>query len=102
MKNIPAIVTNKFNNWVATAPTTNLRILVTLLLVVGTAIRYWISGLFGAEGVELWEPTWEWLIFLATMSGIDALQHYGKRKTAWHPAGLNNINGDKPDGDERG
>lgn len=59
------------------APTTNLRILLTLAIVLGTAIKYWLS-------VE-WIPVWEWLIFLAGMAGIDVWQHAQKRRTTWSP-----------------
>jgi len=63
------------------APTTNLRIIVTLLLVIGTAIRYWAAG----GGPTAWSPDWDWLMFLAAMSGLDVVQHWAKRKTAWSP-----------------
>lgn len=58
-------------------PTTQLRIVVTLALVIGTAIKIWTS--------QDWTPEWNWLLFLAGMSGLDVLQHYGKRKTSWKP-----------------
>lgn len=55
------------------APTTQIRILMTLILAAGTAIKYWT--------VTEWEPSLEWLGFLATMAGIDTIQHIGKRAT---------------------
>lgn len=58
-------------------PTTQLRIVVTLILVIGTAIKIWVSS--------SWSPEWDWLLFLAGMAGLDVLQHYGKRKTTWKP-----------------
>ena len=58
-------------------PTTQLRIIVTLALVIGTAIKIWTS--------QDWSPEWDWLLFLGGMSGLDVLQHYGKRKTSWKP-----------------
>ena len=72
---------NKFYTLIYTAPTTNLRLLSTLLLSIGTGIRYW-----AASGVvDSWQPSWEWLAFLAAMAGIDVVQHNNKRKTSWRP-----------------
>ena len=62
-------------------PTTQARILVTLLLGLGTAIRYWASAPGG------WAPSWEWLGFLSVWAGIDAAQFYGKRVTHQGPVG---------------
>lgn len=59
--------------WLETFPTTGARVLITLLIVVGTAISYWRTGT---------PPDGEWLAFLAVMSGVDALQAIGKRATA--------------------
>lgn len=59
------------------APTTNLRILLTLGITLGTAIKYWTSS--------TWIPDWQWLIFLAGMAGLDVWQHHNKRKTSWSP-----------------
>lgn len=59
--------------WLATLPSTNARIAVTLLCVVGTSVRYWSSG--------SWSPSVEWLAFLASMSGLDTVQFFAKRKT---------------------
>jgi hypothetical protein len=57
----------------AKLPTTNARIAVTLVLAMGTGVKYWVSN--------DWRPDWDWLAFLAMMSGLDAAQFYGKRKT---------------------
>ena len=66
--------------WLATMPSTNTRIAVTLLCVVGTAVRYWASA--------SWEPSDGWLTFLVAMSGVDVLQFHSKRTTqALPPAG---------------
>ena len=65
---------------VSEAPTTNLRIILTLMMALGTAIRYW-----AAIGPDSWSPSPEWLIFLAGMSGLDVWQHYNKRKTTFSP-----------------
>ena len=62
---------------VETAPTTNMRILLTLALALGTAIKYWATA--------GWIPAAEWLIFLTGMAGLDVLQHHNKRKTTFSP-----------------
>lgn len=72
-----AALPDRLNGWLATVPSTNARIVVTLALVVGTAIRFWWKGA-PASG---WEA---WLAFLATMSGIDGAVFFAKRKTQ-HP-----------------
>jgi len=54
-------------------PTTQARVLITLIVVLGTAAKYFLS--------ETWEPSYEWLAFLLVMSGLDAAQFFGKRKT---------------------
>jgi hypothetical protein len=57
--------------WLATLPSTNFRIFVTMMVVVGTAVDYWISG----------DVSGEWLIFLGSMAGIDVAAFGIKRKT---------------------
>lgn len=53
-------------------PTTNLRILVSLALVVATAVKVLIT----------WQsPPTEWLIFLGSMLGLDTLHFAAKRAT---------------------
>ena len=54
-------------------PTTQARVLVTLLCVIATTGKYVIS--------QTWQPSYEWLAFLLVMSGLDAAQFFGKRKT---------------------
>jgi hypothetical protein len=61
------------NAWLSKLPSTNARIAMTLLIVFGTAFKYWVS--------TTWEPSWEWLSFLLMMSGLDAAQFHSKRKT---------------------
>lgn len=63
----------RVTEWLATLPSTNARIAVTLLICFGTAVRYWSSA--------SWEPSANWLAFLAAMSGIDTVQFFAKRKT---------------------
>lgn len=71
--------------WLASLPSTNARIAVTLLCVLGTAARYWSSA--------SWEPSVEWLAFLAAMSGLDAAQFYAKRVT-FKNGGAGNLSGE--------
>lgn len=53
-------------------PSTNVRIAVSLLLILATGIRVLVS----------WTaPPWEWLAFLGVLSGLDAAQFHGKRLT---------------------
>lgn len=62
-------------NWLQSLPSTNSRIAVTLLLAVGTAVRYLGFGL-----PESSQTGWNsWLVFVAVMAGIDASQYIGKR-----------------------
>ena len=65
-------------------PTTQVRISVTLLCVIATALRYVLSEQHVlANGLvqSFWEPSWQWLGFLVAMSGLDAAQYLGKRTT---------------------
>ncbi len=71
---------DRFYELVRTAPTTNLRILLTLGLALGTAIKYWATA--------GWLPAAEWLVFLTGMAGLDVLQHNNKRKTTFSPTEL--------------
>lgn len=73
--------------WLATMPSTNTRIAVTLLCVLGTAVRYWSS--------ESWAPSTNWLTFLGAMSGIDGAVFYAKRRTH-DPGGAGPTSGEKP------
>ena len=70
--------------WVGKLPTTNARILMTLFLALGTAIRYWLGGpSVGPGGVILpgWTPSIEWLGFVGALGGLDVLQFHSKRTT---------------------
>jgi hypothetical protein len=53
-------------------PTTQARVAVTLLIALGTAVRYWVGG---------WEPSLEWLSFLTLYAGLDVAQFTAKRVT---------------------
>ena len=52
--------------------TTALRIIVTMMVFLLTTISY----LFAGKSIDI-----SWLTFLATMSGVDAVQFVQKRKT---------------------
>jgi hypothetical protein len=56
-------------------PTTELRIVVTLAVYVMTAIAYFFLS---------FQPSWDWLAFIGLMSGLDIIQHIGRRVTASH------------------
>lgn len=58
--------------WLAKLPSTNARIAVSLLLMIGT----------GVEVLIRWTaPPWEWLMFLAATMGLDVAQFGLKRAT---------------------
>jgi len=57
----------------AKVPTTNIRVFVTLYLALRTAGHY-----FATPG---WEPSLEWLGFIAALAGIDVTQWVRKRTT---------------------
>jgi hypothetical protein len=81
-------MTRRFLSWMGSLPTTNARIAVTLLCTIATCARVVLA--------REWHPDPEWLVFLASMSGIDVLQfsakrvtdatHTAARQTATHPA----------------
>ena len=56
----------------ADMPSTNVRIFTTILIFIGTAIRYWWTAVV---------PDRDWLFFLGVMAGVDALQFGAKRAT---------------------
>lgn len=75
-------------------PSTNLRILVTLGLVIATGVVYLFlaikTELFGLHhaaaqplvtGDKAWVPDGTWLTFLGAMSGLDSLTFLAKRAT---------------------
>lgn len=66
-----------FNRWLGKFPSTNGRIVATIVAMLGTALRYWWTS----GGPAQWEPSATWLAFLATMAGIDTAQFNVKRKT---------------------
>ena len=64
-------------NWIATLPSTNLRIFVTILLIVATCVKV------------LWTwtaPPLEWLGFLALSAGLDVAQ-FGVKRSTFQPSG---------------
>jgi hypothetical protein len=58
---------------VATMPSTNVRIGVTMVMALATGVR--VVGLG-------WEPPTEWLVFLTGWAGLDVLQFANKRTTS--------------------
>lgn len=62
---------------------TNLRQQVTLGMVVGTGVVYLALSIKYALIPETkeWSPGYDWLGFLALMSGLDITQFHAKRKT---------------------
>lgn len=59
-------------DWLARLPSTNARIVVSLILATATGVRVLIT----------WTaPPWEWLLFLGTMMGLDLAQFSVKRRT---------------------
>lgn len=62
--------------WLGRVPTTNLRICVTLVVILATAARYLSSA--------TWVPNLEWEAFLVALAGVDSLTFVAKRKTQ-HP-----------------
>lgn len=68
-------------DWLARFPSTNGRIVASIIAMLGTAIRYWWTS----GGANQWEPSATWLAFLATMAGIDTMQFNVKRKTHTTP-----------------
>jgi len=63
----------------ATMPTTNVRIFVTLVVFLATAFRY----LTARDG---WTPSLEWAGLLVGMAGIDVAQFHSKRRTEYRDA----------------
>ena len=63
--------------WVAQFPSTNARIVTSLLLTVATGVRVLASWT---------SPPWEWLIFLAAMMGLDVAQ-FGLKRFTQHKNG---------------
>lgn len=58
--------------WLGQVPTTNLRVVVSLVLAVATGVRVLVT----------WTaPPWEWLAFLGAMMSLDVAQFGAKRLT---------------------
>lgn len=74
--------------WIGKLPTMQARVLVTLGSFVITTLRYAASGWL----LKTWEPSYEWLGFLALMSGLDLKGFEVKRTTdASYVASLKGI-----------
>lgn len=61
-------------NWIGKLPTTNLRILLTLVMAAATGVRVVGTGE---------TPSWEWLAFLCVWAGLDITQFTAKRVTTF-------------------
>lgn len=66
---------SKVNDFIRDIPSTQIRILFTVAVWVGTAIWVWAGGV----------PPGLFLGAIIGMSGLDAAQHYGKRVTEHKP-----------------
>jgi len=58
--------------WLQTFPSTNGRIVLSLLMALGTCIKVLATD---------WAPPVEWLAFLTVWAGLDVMQFVQKRKT---------------------
>jgi hypothetical protein len=67
--------------WLDELPTTNVRIGVTLILTVATAVRYlgWGVPVRMTANIAVLDGWGYWLVFLAAMAGLDVAQYLGKR-----------------------
>lgn len=66
------------NAWLGAVPTTNLRIVATIVLILATGV---------ATIVRWTPPPLEWLTFLAISAGLDVAQFHSKRVTTFTPTG---------------
>lgn len=65
-------------------PTMQARVTVTLGAVIATTLRYVLSGehvLPNGQLTSMWSPSYEWLMFLVVMSGLDLKGFQVKRMT---------------------
>lgn len=70
------MIIDKVFDLISKVPTTALRVVITILLTVATGVMYFATAFI---------PSYEWLGFLALMSGLDVAQFHSKRKTSWSP-----------------
>lgn len=68
----------KIIDFLAKLPTTNARIVSSIIMAFGTWIKVLVTG---------WEPSLVWLGFLLAWAGIDAAQFVAKRATHITPEG---------------
>jgi hypothetical protein len=75
-------VIDRFLELIGKLPTTQSRVIVTLGAFLLTTLRYVASNLSVAGmTVPPWRPSYEWLGFLAVMSGLDVGAFMAKRTT---------------------
>ena len=70
------MIIDKIFDLISKVPTTATRVVITILLTIATGVMYFATAFI---------PSYEWLGFLALMSGLDVAQFYSKRKTSWSP-----------------
>lgn len=68
----PVVLINRLWDAVARMPSTNVRIVVTLVMAMATAVRVVVFS---------WTPPVEWLGFLTLWAGLDVAQFGTKRST---------------------
>ena len=73
------MIIDKVFDLISKVPTTALRVVITILLTVATGVMYFTTAFV---------PSYEWLGFLALMSGLDVAQFHSKRKTTHKPEEL--------------
>lgn len=83
----------KFIDWAAKISTTNLRIFVTLGVVIWTAGTYFNS--------PTWIPSQSWLAFLLVMCGLDITQ-YGIKRFSFKPGSSTDNSTTVPTDDDDG
>lgn len=72
------------NEFLGKLPTTNARIAVTLLLVMGTGAVVLVTRFTEHAWIA---PPLEWLSYLALNAGLDIAQFHSKRVTTFAPTG---------------
>lgn len=70
------MIVDKIFDLISKVPTTATRVVITILLTIATGVMYFTTS---------FAPSYEWLGFLALMSGLDVAQFHSKRKTSWSP-----------------
>jgi hypothetical protein len=71
---------DKFLSFLERVPTTKIRILVTVFLILGTGVVYLHFACHNIlpTGCVNWEPSSNWYIFLSALAGVDITQYAAK------------------------